>query len=452
MIFDKKKIRYYYWLLIEFFKKNFKTLIFSFFITSFFVLVLISISPLVYRQLFINRKEIIGIVGQYTLDNLPEEIIEKISSGLVYIKDGRPVPLLASFWEIKDDGRLFRFHLKNDLFWNDGKEFSSYDINFTFKDVSVQIVDKKTIDFYLKEPSAIFPFLLTKPIIRSPLVGVAGLYRVSRIRKKYDFIKEIVLFPNKKGLPNLVYKFYPSESNLVAAYKLGEVREIRIYKKNLADNFKKWNNTKVERIVDYSQLMTLLINHKNQFLKEKEFKNALSMAIPENFYKEFGEIAFGPIPPLSWAYNPNLKQNYYNEEIAEKIINKNLPKGISINLFTPYEYYSVATSLKQSFEKIGLPIKIKFFSYQKPKDFDFLLVSIKLANDPDQYLLWHSTQENANFINYKNVKVDKLLEEGRETLLVEKRKKIYQEYQKIILDDPPGLFLYYPYVYLIKRK
>jgi len=452
MIFDKKTIRYYYWLVIEFIKKNFRTLIFSFFITSAFILVFISISPLIYRQFFVNKKEVIGIVGQYSLENLPEEIIEKISSGLVYINDGRPVPLLASFWEIKDDGRRFRFHLKNDLFWNDGKEFSSYDINFRFKDVSVKVIDKKTIDFYLKEPSAIFPFLLTKPIIRYPLVGVAGLYKVSRIKKKYDIIKEIVLFPNKKGLPTLVYKFYSSESDLVAAYKLGEIREIKVYKKNLADSFKKWKNTKVIQMVDHSKLIILLFNHKNQFLREKEFKNALSMTISENFYKDFGQMALGPISPLSWAYSPNLKQNVYNEEIAQKIIKKNLSKSVFFNLFTPYEYYSVATSLKENFEKVGLPIKIKFFSYQKPKNFDFLLVSLKLSNDPDQYLLWHSTQENANFIHYKNVKVDKLLEEGRETLSVEKRKKIYQEYQKIIVDDPPGLFLFYPYVYLIKRK
>lgn len=452
MIFDKKTIRYYYWFLIEFIKKNFKALLLSFFLSFLFILLLISLSPLFYRQFFINKKEVIGILGQYNFDNLPQEITEKISSGLVYINSGQVVPLLASFWEIKDEGRRFRFHLKNDLFWNDGKEFSSYDIDFRFKDVVVKVIDKKTIDFYLKEPSAIFPFLLSKPIIRPPLVGVAGLYRVSRIKKKYDIVKELVLYPNKKGLPTLVYKFYPSESELVSAYKLGEVKEIKVYKKSLAETFKKWKNTNAQRLIDYSQIMMLLINHQNEFLKEKEVKKALSMAIAEDFYKDFGEMALGPIPPSSWAYNQSLKQNIYNEETATKIIKKNLPKNASFSLFTSYDHYSVATSLKEYFEKVGLPVKIKIFSYQRPKKFDFLLVSLKLESDPDQYLLWHSTQENAKFLHYKNVKVDKLLEEGRSTLFVEKRKKIYQEYQKVITDDPPGLFLYHPYVYVIKRK
>jgi len=452
MIFNKKTIRYYYWLLIEFIKKHLKTLLFSFFLSFLIILILISLSPLFYRQLFTNKKEVIGILGQYNLDNLPQEITEKISSGLVYVNAGQAVPLLASFWEIKDEGRRYRFHLKNNLFWNDGKEFFSYDIDFSFKDVVVRVIDKKTIDFYLKEPSAIFPFILTKPIIRPPLIGVAGMYRVSRIREKYGLVKELVLYPNKKELPILIYKFYPSESELVSAYKLGEVREIKIYKKNLADNFKKWKNTHVQRFVDYSQLMILIINHQNQFLKEKEVKNALSMALPEDFYKDLGEVALGPIPPSSWAYYEGLKQNIYNEEAAKKVIKKNLSEKTPFSLFTSYDYYSVAKSLKEYFEKVGLPVTIKIFFYQKPSDFDFLLLPLKLVSDPDQYLLWHSTQDNAKFINYKNVKVDKLLEEGRETLLVEKRKKIYQEYQKVIVDDPPGLFLYHPYVYVIRRK
>jgi len=452
MVFDKKTVRFYYWLTLEFIKKNLKAIVFSFFLSFLFILMIISLSPLFYQQIFVNKKETIGLVGNYNLDNLPDEIIEKISSGLVYISNGEIIPLLASHWEIKENGKVYRFYLKDGLLWNDGKDFSAFEINYQFKNVKVNPIDKKTIDFYLEQPSAIFPLLLRKPIIRYPLIGVAGLYRVNKIKKKYDVVNELILAPNKKDLPTLVYKFYPSESKLLAAYKLGEVKEIKIYKKNLAENFKKWPNTKIEKTVDYSQLLTLLINHQNQFLKEKEIKNALMMAIPPDFYKELGEPALGPIPPSSWAYNFKLKQNIYDEETAEKIIKKNLSSTSSFTLYTSYENYFVASALKEYFEKVGLSIKIKIFSFQNPKEFDFFLGSLMLPNDPDQYFFWHSTQKNAGFIYYKNVKVDKLLEEGRNTLDTAKRKEIYQEYQKIIVDDPPGLFLYYPYVYLIKRK
>jgi ABC-type transport system substrate-binding protein len=185
------------------------------------------------------------MVGEYNYDNLPNEILEKISSGLLYLDfRGRLIPLLVNSWEVGDNGKKYRFHIKNGILWNDGKSFSAFDINYQFKNIKVKIIDERTIDFYLDQPSAIFPLLLVKPIFRHPLIGVAGLYRVgTRIKKKYDIVKELVLYPNKKGLPTLVYKFYPSESELISAYKLGEVKEIKVYKKSLAETFKKWKNT-----------------------------------------------------------------------------------------------------------------------------------------------------------------------------------------------------------------
>jgi len=453
MVFDKKTIRFYYWLIIEFFKKNLKAIILSFFISFLIIVFFISLSPFFYRQFFTQKKEIIGMVGDYDINNLPDEILEKISSGLLYVDfKGQIIPLLANFWEVKNGGRIYRFHIKDGILWNDGKNFSAFDINYQFKNIKINVIDHRTIDFYLENPSAIFPLLLVKPIFRYPLIGVAGLYRVEKIKTKNGKVTELRMIPNKKDLSMLIYRFYETETKLISAYKLGEVQQIKIYKKNIADNFKRWKNTKVEKLVDYEQQVVLLINHKNQFLKEKEIKHALQMSIPENFYSDLGEPALGPIPPTSWAYNNNLKRIIYDEEISQKIFNKNLKERSSFTLYTSYDNYSSASQLKDYFEKNGFLIKIKIFSSQTPKDFDFFLTTIKIPKDPDQYVFWHSLQKNAVFFNYKNVKVDKLLEEGRNILDVNQRKKIYNEYQKIITDDPPGLFLYYPYVYLIKRK
>jgi Bacterial extracellular solute-binding proteins, family 5 Middle. len=211
------------------------------------------------------------MVGEYNYDNLPNEILEKISSGLLYIDfRGQLIPLLVNSWEVGDNGKKYRFYLKNGILWNDGKSFSALDINYQFKNIKVKIIDERTIDFYLDQPSAIFPLLLAKPIFRHPLIGVAGLYRVGTIKTKYGKINEIQLIPNKKDIPILIYKFYESETKLITAYKLGEVNRIKIYKKNIAEKFKKWKNTTVEKLVDYSQLVVLLINHKNELLKEKE--------------------------------------------------------------------------------------------------------------------------------------------------------------------------------------
>ena len=72
--------------------------------------------------------------------------------------------------------------------------------------------------------------------------------------------------------------------------------------------------------------------------------------------------------------------------------------------------------------------------------------------DPDQYYFWHSTQTNQNITNLKNVKIDKLLEDGRKVTNIEQRKQIYVDLQKVIADEVPAIFLYYPYSYTVSRK
>ena len=79
------------------------------------------------------------------------------------------------------------------------------------------------------------------------------------------------------------------------------------------------------------------------------------------------------------------------------------------------------------------------------------LGDLNLSKDPDQYVLWHSEQ-NSNISGYKNLRIDKLLEDGRKTADINERKKIYSDFQKYILDDPPASFLYLPYTYEISRN
>ena len=92
--------------------------------------------------------------------------------------DLRVEPLLARSWEISEDGLTWIFHLRNDVKWNDGKDFSADDVLFTFneliynKDIpssardiftidgkrfSVEKIDEVTVKFTL--PTKFAPFL-----------------------------------------------------------------------------------------------------------------------------------------------------------------------------------------------------------------------------------------------------------------------------------------------------
>jgi peptide/nickel transport system substrate-binding protein len=84
-------------------------------------------------------------------------------------------------------------------------------------------------------------------------------------------------------------------------------------------------------------------------------------------------------------------------------------------------------------------------------DYQILLADFTPPIDPDQYSIWHSTQ-NTNFTHFSNLKIDKLLEDGRRTSDQKLRKEIYQDFQRFLLEDCPAVFLFKSNSYSISRK
>ena len=451
--FEKKTFRYYYWLVIEFFKKYSRLIAISFFVSFVVIVGFLSISP--YIKVALTKEVVVGLVGNYDLNNPPEELAIRISNGLVSISEkGEIIPVIANSWEVKQNGKEYRFHLKDNLLWGDGKKFSGFDIKYQFEDIVVKPVDERTIDFFLNKPLEIFPTYLNRPLLKYPLVGVAGYYKVGKIRTEYGYLKEVALIPNTKNISPLRYKFYANDSQLVNAYKRGEITEMTLTKKSIADTFLTWKNTTVTKSVDYSRLLTIFFNFKNPLFESKDFRGAFSMLIDTKKLSEFGELAKGSIPPISWAYNPELKDSIYDLETATKIIEKEVPatESAKLNFVTFFDYYDVADEFVGEIEKTGLSADLNVASLDRPDNFDLFLAFLKVPVDPDQYYFWHSTQRVGNIGSYKNVRVDLLLENGRSTINIEEREKDYFDLQRTMQDDPPAIFLYYPYVYTIKRK
>ena len=191
MSLNKKTIRYYYWVAVEFFKKNARLIIISFLISFVGIIGILSVTPYIKFTLF--KEEVIGIVGNYDLRNIPDEIINRISNGLVMVTDkGEIIPVIANSWEVRAEGKEYRFHLKNNLLWSDNKKFTASDIDYNFKDVRTVIVDDNTVDFYLQKSLGIFPTFLSKPLIKYPLIGVAGYYKTGKIKMSYGYVIELI--------------------------------------------------------------------------------------------------------------------------------------------------------------------------------------------------------------------------------------------------------------------
>ncbi|PIU83908.1 MAG: hypothetical protein COS68_01565 [Elusimicrobia bacterium CG06_land_8_20_14_3_00_38_11] len=211
----------------------------------------------------------------------------------------------------------------------------------------------------------------------------------------------------------------------------------------------------------------------NPLFKEKEIRQAIAHSINkkeiiDGILLGLGVPATGPYPPTSWAYNPEVKDYEYNPEKTKKIFQKfgwidsdkdgmldKNGKKFEFSIITNQGNKSraVAAELIQShLKKVGMKVNIRILEwstfihqYIDKKNFDAVILGWSLSRDPDQYPLWHSSQQKEgqyNFVSYTNKEVDKLLEEGRRIFPEKQRQKIYRKIHKILAEDQPYTFLY----------
>ena len=442
------------WLLKAYFRKWRRTILISFslglvvfFLLKFVVNYFVPLIPF-------TQEQTIGMVGAYSVDNLPAVILSKVSKGLVYAgSDYLPKPDLAKSWEIKNDGKTYIFHLKENIVFSDGTKFTSDQVKYDFIDVAAQRPDKNTIVFNLKNSYS--PFLLTvsRPIFKEGFVGI-GDYRVHSVNLNGNFVQSISLIANKGHSQEITYQFYPTEEALKTAFVLGDVNEIAGVRnlnfsgKSLGD-FKQSN---ISKDTNYSQLVTLFYNTQDRDLSDKRLRESLAYVMPDTFNN--GQRNYGSFPPNSWVSENGLTTYSQDFEHAKLLLGESVSStqssSFTLELKALPEYKNLANQIKELWAKIGVKTNVKIVD-SFPNDFQVFLGEFNVSKDPDQYALWHSSQQN-NITHYKNLRIDKLLEDGRQTVDVDGRKKIYADFQKYLLDDPPATFLYFPYEYDIKRK
>lgn len=439
------------------------------------IIVFSVVIPLIIDNLQIKKRRHIGIVGTYTLDALPEEITTQLSAGLTSIaEDGSAIPHLAERWLVNEDATEYTFELKKDLFWQDARPLSATDITYSYPDVNI-ITKDGAITYQLKDAYAPFPAVVSTPLIRietergllgtrKKIIGI-GTTNVSSYKLSKDTVEQITL---NTPTELRVYRFYPSETQAVASFKHGEVDELaglsRLY------DVSEWQNVVTTAAIDERTYVAVFFNNESP-LFSKNIRQALAFAAKK---PESGKAALGPISPQSWAYLSGLKPFTKDTDRAtERILDELPPERIAFQLQTSPLFIETAELLKSEWEAFGdtavtackqdsdvdntalcdnldIAVTIRVTNFPDTQNFEALLAAQSIPADPDQYSLWHS-QQPTNFTGYKNVRIDKLLEEGRQVVDQKKRREIYQEFQQFFVEDAAVIFLDYLPQYSITR-
>ncbi|OPG72422.1 ABC transporter substrate-binding protein [Pseudomonas ogarae] len=208
-----------------------------------------------------NPNEPSVLTSAFNQAGAPTAVATKIFDGLVrYGEDFKLEPELAKSWNVSEDGKEIRLHLRPNVKWHDGQPFTSADVKFSYEEVwlkvhprgrstfaaveSLETPDPLTVVFKLRNTSGVILGALTSAesqvlpkhlyvgtdIVRNPWnikpVGT-GPFRF----KEWVRGERIVLERNpdywdigKPYLDQLVYRMIPDATARYAAFETGAVQ------------------------------------------------------------------------------------------------------------------------------------------------------------------------------------------------------------------------------------
>ena len=466
-------------------------------------------------------------ISPFTSPEADNDLIALIYSGLLKATpDGSLSPDLAKSYHLTEDGLVYTFILKDNLYWHDGEPVTSDDVKFTIQKaqdpeigsrhkaswdgVTVETPNKKTVVFTLSESYSPFlqnttigilpehlwknvhPESFTHHLLNTKPIGT-GPYKIIKIKKDGDEMIEyydLAAFDKyalgRPYIDKIRIQFYANRDELIEAYEKEKITSIHSISPEKAKEFEgiyRIERAKLPRIFG-----AFFNQNEAAIFTSKTVREALNVAVDkteiiDNVLCGFAIEIDSPIPPGSLGYIP------YNEEeietttlsrieVAKKILeddgwiaddegilNKKTKEGtqrleFSISTTQAPELASVAQKLKESWEKLGAVVEIKFFETTndlenhaiRPRKYDILLFGEIIRRDSDPFAFWHSSQRldpGLNIASYTNIAVDKALERARATTSIEARLEQYEIFQEEIKNDIPAVFIYSPeFLYL----
>ena len=449
------------------------------------------------------------IAGESSASAIASNIFNSL---LKYDKNLELTGELAQSWNISSDQRTITFHLKPNLKWADGEPLTSSDVMFTWQTVTndntrtpygadyklvikAETPNKNTFRVTYAKPYA--PALdswsglhiLPKHLLQNQDINTTSFARnpVGSHYYKLDQWKSgesISLSRNENAtqgqanidrlisriIPDRAAQFLELMADNIDSMSLNSIQYARIFpaRPDLNEKFSLYK----ELGNSYTYLG---FNLKHKPFDDIRVRKAINYAIDKQEIIDGVLLGLGlPVaspykPGTRWS-NPKLKPYAYNPQKAiellkaagfedhdgDGILDKD-GKPLAFEILTNQnkEREMSAVLIQRRLKEIGIDVKIRVVEWAtfisrfiKTGDFNVVLLGWGLGVEPDQYNIWHSSQQapgQFNFIGYQNKKVDHLLEKGRLELNPDKRMKIYHDFAEILLEDSPIVYLYAGY-------
>ncbi len=337
---------------------------------------------------------------------------------------------------------------------------------------AIPMLPRHLLEGYVKEGK-----LKEAPQNWSAPVGT-GPYRFKEMKsgEKVVVVANPDYFKGKPHVSRIVYRIIPSQATIFLELKakgvdLASLTALQYTRQTQYAAFEKAYNKYRYAIGSYTYFG---FNLKDKRFADRRVRVALAHAINrqellDGVVQGLGRLATGPFRPGGWADNPNVKGVPFDPKRAAALLAEagwttRNANGLLVKDGQPFifelltnqgndERKKIAEIIQASLREIGVGVEIRILEWAallkehiKKRQFDAIVLGWGTGADPDQFVVWHSSQsgpDDLNHISYANPEVDALLEAGRSSCVQADRVRFYRRLHEVLAEDQPLVFLYW---------
>lgn len=423
------------------------------------------------------------------------------------------IGVLATDWEVSEDGLSYIFQLREGVIFHDGAPFDAEAVAASFNRlktiglgpayvldnyVGADVLDSHRVRINISQPMPTFLSMLPRVFIVSPIAVreheidgdlAQGWFRENAsgtgpyIFKEWIPGQEWVLVKNEdywQGWPErhitqVTLRFVQEASTQRLMLERGELDIANLYSTDSLDQLRANPNIEVLVTPSLNQLY-IGMNTAAGPLSDERVRRAVSHAFDYESHIEFGlaglgTIPAGPVPSVIPMHNGEVSRYEYDLELARELLREaGYPDGNFAVTFSFVqglaEQLRAGQILQSGLAQLGITLELNPLTWPTllgqiqsgPSESPdmFALYIYPGYPDPDAFLFqqYHSSQSGPgnNGMHYSNSVIDDLLERGRATTNPAVRAEIYAEAQAIIASDAPSIFVSNPSFVLPMRS